>query len=67
MEGLGIWGKRSPARFSSSGWDRSRQWSPTNTNLTGPDHGTDHEWYQGRMRYTDGWANDPSWVPVKES
>ena len=47
-------------------WDRSHQWSvPTNATLTGPEHDTDYEWHQGRMRYSSGWAHDPSWSQSK--
>ena len=51
---------------SSSGWDRSQQWSaPTSPNLTGPNHDLDHEWRQGRMCHATGWAHNPSWSQSK--
>ena len=47
---------------SASRRDRSYQWSvPTSKDLTGSDYDTDGEWHKSRMKYSSGWANDPSW------
>ena len=64
--GATAWGQKWDS--ASSMRDRSYQRSvPTSKNLTGSDYDTDREWHRSRMRYSSGWASDPTWSQSKRA